>query len=75
MLSFKATETTFIRTKTQNTFQGFGLCTCNLLTKISNYDLSAILPSCLVFELQEPPLLELELRTIFQSFDLFKIYS
>jgi hypothetical protein len=51
-------------------FLGFGLCSCDLLAKTNNFGLGAVLLSCLVSELQEPLSPRIELRTLFQSFDL-----
>jgi hypothetical protein len=54
-------------------FWGCGLCSCNLLAESNNFSLGAVLLLCLVSELQELPSPGLEFRTLFQSFDLFKI--
>jgi hypothetical protein len=42
-----------------------GLCLCNPLLEINNFGLGAVLLSCLVSELQKPPLPGIEPRTVF----------
>lgn len=44
----------------------------NILAETSNPGLDTVLLSCLVFGLQKTPSLELELRTVSRSFDIFK---
>jgi hypothetical protein len=70
MLSFQAIETILIKIRTQTVFLGCGLCFCNLLFETNNSGFGTVLLSRLVSELQEPPSLGLELRTLIPSFDL-----
>jgi hypothetical protein len=54
VLSFRATKTFFIGTRTQDSFQVCDLSSCNLLAETNKFCLGALLISCLVSEVQEP---------------------
>jgi hypothetical protein len=45
----------FTETRTQESFRVCDLCFCNLLAETNNFVLCAVLLSCFVSELQEPP--------------------
>jgi hypothetical protein len=60
---------TFTETRTQDSFGVCDLSSSNLLAETNNFGTDAILISCLVSELQEPPSPGLELWTVFRSFD------
>jgi hypothetical protein len=70
VFSFRATENILIRTRTQKSFRCHSFCFCNLLFETNSFGLGAILPSCLVSELQELPSPRLELRALFRNFYL-----
>lgn len=65
-----ATEIIFIRTQNQDSFQCCGLCSCTLCGRTNNFDLSAILLSCLVSEVQKPSLLGVNTRQFFRHIGL-----
>jgi hypothetical protein len=73
VLSFRGTETPFNVNRTQDSFRSYGICFCNLLFETNNFDLGAVLPPCLVSELQEARSPGFELRTIFPEFWSFCI--
>jgi hypothetical protein len=76
VLSFLATEPIFTGTRTQDIFfRGSVLCFCNHLVGTNNFGLGAVLLSCLVSKIQEPPSPGFEHSTLFQSFDPSKIFS
>jgi hypothetical protein len=68
VLSFRATEIIVIGNRTQGRFRGCGLRFCDLLFEKNNFDIGAVLLSCLVSDLQEPPSPGIELRTLFPEF-------
>ncbi|KDR08052.1 hypothetical protein L798_02209 [Zootermopsis nevadensis] len=52
-----------------------GLSFCNLLFKANNFDLGAVLLFCLVSELKEPPLPEIDIRPLSPLFRPSHIFS
>jgi hypothetical protein len=72
VLSFQATRAFSMGIEHRTGFRASGLRFCNLLFETNNFCLGTVLLSCLVFKLQEPPSLVLELKTIFRSFYLPK---
>jgi hypothetical protein len=70
VLSFRPTENILIKTRTQDSFRRYGLCSCNILAEINNFGLGAVILSCLVSELQKTSSPGIEPRTVFQGFDL-----
>jgi hypothetical protein len=63
------TPNIFTETRTQDSFWICNLSSCNSLFETNNFGLGAVLLSCLVSELQEPPSPVLKLRTFSRSFD------
>jgi hypothetical protein len=64
VLSYLATESKFTGTRNKDRFPGLWPLPCNILVETNNFGLGAILLQCLVSELQKPPSLGLELRTL-----------
>jgi hypothetical protein len=64
VLSFRATKSISIGTRTQDSFRACYLSSCNLLAETNKFCLGAVL-SCLVSELQKPSSSGLESRTVF----------
>jgi hypothetical protein len=65
LLSCRARENIFTRTRTQDRFSWLFLNFCNLLAETNKVGLGAVLPSCLVCELQKSSSRELEHPLLF----------